>query len=369
MPRADRIKAGDRQLSARNINKVIEQANRLESAQGGSGVGVLNDETGIQIQNMRRRQRPDGDTPYSSSGPLRRTLKKRSDSTRHKTEWELYNSSFVSAKARQIVDTSEAYVPEYYALPFLPQQSSVDSSIGLVGGNLNWATMDADEFGTSGPRSLERRSSSSGERFQIYDFDSSAPAPSSSVRLDVCVRANFGSGTHYIAWIKGGMENDHSWHYDAATNTITEGSVWHGDNSATALSFNVSFPFDSTPDSTTSITYYIEVDWSNNHKLPTIRWINSVDNAARIVDDDEIEIHPVLEFDSNGVCIERLQSDLHVPLVFIPEPPSRDAVLWWDYAADQYKYTTTDPQAYMVLQYKADDTVDFDWPRFNAETP
>jgi len=168
-------------------------------------------------------------------------------------------------------------------------------------------------------------------------------------------------------------ENDHSWHYDVETNTITQGSVIHGDNSASALSFNVSFPFDSTPDVKTSITYYIEVDWSNNHILPTIRWINSVDDAARLVDDDEIEHYKVLSFDGSDVPTEHLQSDLHIPLVFIPEPPSRKAVLWWDTSANKYKYTTTDPQDYMVLSYKSVGTggngVDFDWPRFNAETP
>ena len=198
MPRADRIKAGDRQLSARNINKVIEQANHLESAQGGSGVGVLNDETGIQIQNMRRRQRPDGDTPYSSSGPLRRTIKKRSDSTRHKTEWELYNSSTVSQQAH----TTTSGLPQFYGVPFLPVSTSTDSSNNINEGSLLWGVMDADEFGTSGPRSLERRSSSSGERFQIYAFNDDALSLDSSEVVQVPVRRRFGSsGNHYIGWV------------------------------------------------------------------------------------------------------------------------------------------------------------------------
>lgn len=364
MPRADRINAGDRQLSARNINKVIEQANRLESAQGGSGIGVLSDETGLQIQNMRRRQRPDGETSYTSSGPLRRTIGKRSDSTRHKGEWELYDSSVVSQKAH----TTTSGLPQFYGVPFLPVSTSTDSSNNINEGSLLWGVMDADEFGTSGPRSLERRSSSSGERFQIYNFDSSAPAPSSSIRLDVCVRANFGSsnGAPYIAWIKGGIENDHSWHYNANTNTITKGSIWLGDDSATDRANGLT-GWDATPDTTTSITYYVKADWSSDHELPSLSWTNSASETE--TDDDEIVLYPIIEFDSNGVCTERCQCDIHLPEVFIPKPPAGDAALWYDYTANKFKWTTTAPSRGMVLTYTDADVVDFGWPTWRAINP
>ena len=169
-------------------------------------------------------------------------------------------------------------------------------------------------------------------------------------------------------------ENDHSWHYDVGTNTITQGSVFHGDNSASPLSFP-SDPtpgyFDSTPADTTSIIYYVKVDWSSSHTSPTITWTDS--DTETEADDDEIVLYKILEFDSGGVCTERCQCDIHLPEVFIPKPPDRECVLWFDYSTNKYKYTTTDPQDYMVLSYKSVGTggngVDFDWPRFNAETP
>ena len=165
-------------------------------------------------------------------------------------------------------------------------------------------------------------------------------------------------------------EKGHSWHYDVATNTITEGRVWIGDDSANPLSFPIepaSGYFNNTPANTTSITYYVKVDWSSNHASPIITWTDS--DTETEADDDEIVLYPILEFDSSDVCTERRQCDIHLPEVFVPEPPSYDAVMWWDASVNKFRYTETTPQAYMVLQYKTDDTVDFDWPRFNAETP
>jgi len=159
---------------------VIEQSNRLASFQGGPGIDSQNDATGLQMRNNRKRAVPDGDSPFSSSSPFRRTLKKRSDTTRHKGEFELYGSSGVPL--------------DRYRVPLLPIDSSGN-------GDLTWGAMDADEFGSSGPRSLERRSSSSGERFQVYAFDTSSTALGSSNEFDYCVRRNFGTGAHYVQWV------------------------------------------------------------------------------------------------------------------------------------------------------------------------
>jgi len=118
-------------------------------------------------------------------------MKHRKDSTRHSNEWELYNSSTVSARA--VVPSSSR--PQRYGIAALPTDGSGD-------GDLFWPTMDADEFGSSGPRSLERRSSSNGERFQIHGFDGSASALDSSEVVQVCVRRRFGSsGNHYTAFV------------------------------------------------------------------------------------------------------------------------------------------------------------------------
>ena len=199
MPRAKRLIAGAKSISARNINKAIEQANRTDSFQGGTGLTSANDPTGMQMINARRNPTPDGNSPFGLSTsitsaiefPTRKTLKMRSDATRHKKEWELFGSSGVSQKA--IAPSSSR--PQRYGIPHLPTSSSGS-------GSLTWGTMDADEFGTSGPRSLERRVSGSGERFQIYNFDAAASVLGSSEVTQTPVRRRFGSsGNHYIAWV------------------------------------------------------------------------------------------------------------------------------------------------------------------------
>jgi len=199
MPRAKRLIAGAKSISARNINKAIEQANRTDSFQGGTGLTSANDPTGMQMINARRNPTPDGNSPFGLSTsitsaiefPTRKTLKMRSDATRHKKEWELFGSSGVSQKA--IAPSSSR--PQRYGIPHLPTSSSGS-------GSLTWGTMDADEFGTSGPRSIERRSSTSGERFQMYGFDAAAITLDSSEVTQTPVRRRYGSsGNHYIAWV------------------------------------------------------------------------------------------------------------------------------------------------------------------------
>ena len=111
-------------------------------------------------------------------------------------------------------------------------------------------------------------------------------------------------------------ENDHSWHYDPVSNTITAGSVWLGDNTTTAETLN---SWDATPDDTTSITYYIKVDWTtstNTNIAPTCTWVDSKSQV------DGVWFIPVLEFDADGNCTERLCSDLYLPDVHIPSPSS-----------------------------------------------
>ena len=198
MARADRLKAGAPQISAGNLNKVVEQSNRLDSFQGGPGINSQNDATGLQMQNNRRRPVADADSPFGSSSPFRSTIKKRSDTTRHKGELELYGSSGVSALARAVSSS----IPQWYGMPFLPV--AVSGVIGQPDGDgaLVWGIMDADQYGSSGPRSLERRASSSGDRFQVYAFDDAASTLDSSEVTQTAVRRRYGSsGNHYIAWV------------------------------------------------------------------------------------------------------------------------------------------------------------------------
>ena len=192
MAQADRVQAGDKAISAnRTLNPVIEQANRLDAFQGGPGINSQNDATGLQMHNNRKRATPDGDSSYDSSGPWRRTMKRRTDTTRHRGEWELFNSSTVSAFG--VAPSSSR--PTRYGIPYLPVDVDGD-------GELSWLTNDADEFGTSGPRSIERRTLSSGVRQQIYDFDGATTELDTSEVVQVCVRRKFGSsGNHYTAWV------------------------------------------------------------------------------------------------------------------------------------------------------------------------
>jgi len=180
MARADRLKAGDPFISANNTNKAFEQANRLDSFQAGPGIDSQNDATGFQLRNNRRRPVLDGDSPFSSSSPYRRTLKKRTDTTRHKGEFELYGSSGVPLSR--------------YRMPYLPVDADGD-------GDLTWGVMDADEFGSSGRRRLERMVSGSGERFQIFGFDDAATNLDSSNEYDICVRRDFSSSAQYVQWV------------------------------------------------------------------------------------------------------------------------------------------------------------------------
>jgi len=180
MARADRLKAGDPFISANNTNKAFEQANRLDSFQAGPGIDSQNDATGFQLRNNRRRPVLDGDSPFSSSSPYRRTLKKRTDTTRHKGEFELYGSSGVPLSR--------------YRMPYLPVDADGD-------GDLTWGVMDADEFGSSGRRSLERMVSGSGERFQLFNFDAATTNLDSSNTFDVIVRRDYGTGAQYVQYV------------------------------------------------------------------------------------------------------------------------------------------------------------------------
>jgi len=194
MAQADRLHAGAPFISANNLNKTIEQGNRLDAFQGGPGIDSQNDATGFQLRNNRRRPVLDGDTPYNTSTPLRRTMHRRiNDGTRHANEYELFNSSNVSSRA---VAPLFGTRPQRYGIPFLPTSSNGS-------GDMLWMSLDADEFGTSGPRSLERRSSSSGERAQIYGFDKDISVLDSSDVADIAIRRGFGSSEndHSVAWI------------------------------------------------------------------------------------------------------------------------------------------------------------------------
>jgi len=214
MAYAQPVKAGDAQLSAgRTLNPVVEQANRLADFGGGPGIMSQNDPTGLQMRG-RRRDIADGDSPYSSSASWRRTMHRRKDGTRHSNEWELFNSATVSTWG--VVPSSSR--PQRYGVPYL--LTDVDGNA-----DLNWAHMDADERGSSGPRSLERRSSSSGVRFQLYAFDSPPSALDSSEAYEVAVRRRYGSSdNHYIAWVDsaglGGLSL-HPWGVSVSGNNAT----------------------------------------------------------------------------------------------------------------------------------------------------
>jgi len=158
------------------------------------------------------------------------------------------------------------------------------------------------------------------------------------------------------------VEHDHSFHFTATgtdAGTVSDGYYRHGD--ADAVEITPAALID-----TTSIVYYVQVDWSTNHTSPLVTWENLASFPAGSAD---IWIYPIYTFDSNGNCKEHRQTDIQLPEVYIPAPPSRDCILWFDNSASQYKYTATAPTQYMVLQYTGSDTVDFDYVRQNPAQP
>jgi len=207
-------------------------------------------------------------------------------------------------------------------------------------------------------------------------FAAAIPADSTDVYRKKLATISWDSGESAIAGIQqnwrggnvfesigGTGENNHSWHYNATTNTITVGTIRQGDN-ARVLSSAIT-DWDATPNTITSHCYWVAVDWSDtgayNHTTPNIYWD---DGASFPAGSDERWIYEILEFDGDGNAIEHRQSDIVLPESYIPDPTgSYDSPLVHDQSTAENKWLTNAGTAYQVLCNNASGELVFDYVR------
>ena len=164
----------------------------------------------------------------------------------------------------------------------------------------------------------------------------------------------FDESNDQIRWgtasaVSGTTEKNHPFHYertDTANGTVSSAVYRLGEDDP------VSIIGDTTITPVTSRAYWVKVNWSSNHQSPVVTWENGTSFPAG--GDTAVWIYPVLSFDAAGTCKEHRQSDINLPDFYLPEPPTHDAVLWWDNGVNKFKYTETTPDTYMVVQYVPD---------------
>ena len=167
----------------------------------------------------------------------------------------------------------------------------------------------------------------------------------------------------------GEAENNHSFHFAQTSDTVgsvTSGGVWHDTD---AVTLTTAVP--ATVDCTTNTHFYIKVDWtvhSTYHNgLPEVSWVADIKWPTIA---DQVDIWPVLEFATAGnasICTERQQSEIHLPQNWMPAINATDNGL---FAINDGEITViTASHDFMVLQKKADGTIDFDYPRYNPASP
>jgi len=170
---------------------------------------------------------------------------------------------------------------------------------------------------------------------------------------------NFGDGSSGLG------ENDHSWHFTAATattGTISDALFYYQGDKQTIAESSAALagagPWTLTL-SSSHTHFYLEVDTSSAATF-TLKSGTSFPNAG-----SETRIYPILEFTDSAdtaSCIEHQQSDIHLD---IPPPKTASTdhgALVVDAGVISWAYASEDRQ---FLQRKADDTIDFDLPRRN----
>jgi hypothetical protein len=143
-------------------------------------------------------------------------------------------------------------------------------------------------------------------------------------------------------------ENDHSFHWDGEK--ITNGYYLFDDNLSSLPS---DFPTNGVLTDIVSVFYYIEVDWGESNTNSSVYWMKDTSEPSP---DAEKWIVPVLDFDSDGVCTERLQSDIIIPSVRIVDPPDNNP----ESTYKPYMSPSTDKTGTKVI---------WDYPRYNALPP
>ena len=166
-----------------------------------------------------------------------------------------------------------------------------------------------------------------------------------------------------------GEEKDHSWHFtatDATTGSIGNALLYYqGEKQTIAESSSAitgSGPWDLTL-SALNTHVYLEADTSSTPTF-TLKTGTSFPDAG-----SETRIYPILEFTDSGdteTCIEHQQSDIHLDIPPHKNGSSDHAVLVNNGGVIEWAEASND---YEVLQRKEDNSLGFDWPRFNVGTP
>jgi len=162
-------------------------------------------------------------------------------------------------------------------------------------------------------------------------------------------------------------ENDHSWHFASTattTGTISDALFYFQGVKQTVAESSTAITGSGPWTITISAShthFYLEVDTSSTPTF-TLKSGTSFPDAG-----SETRIYPILEFtddEDTGSCIEHQTSDIHID---IPPPTAdghgalvtNDGVISWVYADADLQ----------LLQRIADDSIDFDYPRYNSEDP
>ena len=116
----------------------------------------------------------------------------------------------------------------------------------------------------------------------------------------------------------GITENDHSFHWDESTLTISAGNWTQegggGDYAAVTMP---AMPLGAVP---TSTRYYLKITWSST-VISTVTSVELTNAGTTLTNSEYIWYIDVMEFDGDGVCIERKQDDLVLPQIKETEVP------------------------------------------------
>jgi hypothetical protein len=208
-------------------------------------------------------------------------------------------------------------------------------------------------------------------------FDEEIPDDESYKFRKIIASVTWDSGESRISSIKqnwtGGniltetdQDKEHSWHFTptgVGTGIISNALFYYQGEKQTIAESSTAITGTGPWNLTIGASHthvYLEVDTTSTPSF-TLKTGTSFPDAG-----SETRIYPILEFttytDAND-CIEHQQSDIHLDI-----PPHKNGsndyaalannggVIEWAYASNDYE----------VLQRKADDSIGFDWPRFNA---
>jgi len=159
-------------------------------------------------------------------------------------------------------------------------------------------------------------------------------------------------------------ENDHSFHY-RGDGRMTVGGYRFDDSSNTVIPTPTASNY-KTISPVVNQAYWIKVDWTTSTATNFNPAVTFEQGGSFPTGTTDMWIYPLIEFDGGGICIERQQGNIQLG-VRIPVPSgSNGGCLVYTSGDISWAYAESD---YTYIGRKADDSIDFDYPRFNAGTP